>query len=105
MHPFAVSPAAPLRRRFDLSRITVDPFGDVEVEILLAPEHAGEGLPLYEPRILVSQIALQVGIELICIGNALLEDPFQVGHQRGLASTRQADVNARRAVCGDLETE
>src|SRR5262249_54387793 len=46
MRPLTVAPAMAAIRRWRLRRISVQPFRDVEIEELLAPDHSREGLAL-----------------------------------------------------------
>jgi hypothetical protein len=41
---------------------------------LLAPQHAGEGLALNPPHILIGDVLLQGGVECVRLGDALGED-------------------------------
>ena len=70
VRPLAVAAALAFRRRWNLPRIAVDPLRNVEIEELLAPDHAGKGLALYELGVSELDIPLQVGIELIGLGAA-----------------------------------
>src|SRR5690348_17910857 len=51
MLPFAVTSVAAPRRWWRLSRVAFQPPWHIEVKILLAPDHAGKGLPLNRARI------------------------------------------------------
>ncbi len=65
MAPAAVASELPRQRRRRLARVAVEPFGDVVAIVLLAPEHAREGLALHEAQILVGDSGLEHGIERI----------------------------------------
>src|SRR5215469_4930018 len=83
--PVAVAAVTPLWRRRRLRGITAQPLGDVEVEELLAPDHAGERLPLHEPCILALHAVLQVRVELVGFPTAQAEERVEVAE--GLAAS------------------
>src|SRR5262249_20267993 len=74
MRPAAVATVLATFGRRQLSRIALEPSPDVEVIELLAPEHAGEGLALDAPHVLVRDAFLHHGVEGIGLGNALFEN-------------------------------
>src|ERR1700681_4087742 len=64
-----VAVALPAGRRTGLSRIPGQPLMDVEVVVLLAPDHAGECLALNQARIRVCYAFLQLRVELVRLTN------------------------------------
>src|SRR6266567_5449087 len=67
MCPVAIAPVAAPRGRGWLCRIPCQPFGNVEVEKLLAPDHSGECLPLDGARISACDSLLELCVELISL--------------------------------------
>src|SRR6266436_6771762 len=55
-----------------------EPLRNVEVEELLAPDHAGVGLALYGPSIRAVHAALNDGVELVGLANALRKHRVEV---------------------------
>ena len=90
MHPLAIAAVPASLRRRDLPRIAVDPFRNVEIEKLLAPDHAGEGLALNELGICDLDVALQIGVELIGLRAAQIDEAFEVGEGFRSRQPRQA---------------
>src|SRR5262249_47404978 len=52
---------------------------DVVVEILLRPEDARERLALNAAEVIIRDLALQIGIEGVCLGFAPIENPVEIG--------------------------
>src|ERR1700733_4406807 len=78
MPPLAIAPVpAALGRRW-LRWIAIQPTLDIEVIVLLAPQHAGEGLTLNAPHVFVGDTFLQGGVEGIRLGNATSEHGVEV---------------------------
>ena len=63
VHPGGIASLLPPRGRRRLAGIAAQPGGDVEVEELLAPEHAREGLALHGPRRLGHRSGCEVPVE------------------------------------------
>src|SRR5579864_3021220 len=71
MSPAAVPAVPALRRGFRPGRIAAQPAPDLVVVELLAPEHAGESLPLDSTRVL-SEVTLCDGVvEFVSLPDAL----------------------------------
>src|SRR6202034_4714881 len=81
MPPFAI--ALPTRRRARLRRISGYPLLHVEIIVLLAPDHAGEGLPLDQARVRVLNAVLQLRVELVGLSDARGKDLVEVGERLG----------------------
>ena len=79
MEPIVVPAGLAAFRRLRLPGIAVQPLPDVVVIILLRPQHAGERLPLHPTDVFVGDVALQVGVIGIRLGDALLEDLIEIG--------------------------
>src|SRR5258708_29547726 len=96
MNPLAVTPIEAGLGRLGVRRITIQPLGDVVVEILLRPENAGESLTLNAAEVLVGDLALKLLIEGVRLGFAQIEDPLEIGERcgRGLAEA-QPDPDGR----------
>ena len=69
---------------------------------LFAPDHAGEGLALDEPRVGVGDAFLQIGVKFVRFAEALSEDGVKVGKNcgAGLRTCGSADfqIGCRRAI-------
>ena len=74
-------PVSRLIGRLGLARIARQPFGHVVVEILLRPEHAGEGLALNPAQILVDHLLLNLAIEDVRLRFAQREDAVEIGER------------------------
>ena len=61
--PFGVAAVLARFRDRRAGGVAVEPLGHVQVEELLAPDHAGVGLPLHQPRVRVRDLMLQVPVE------------------------------------------
>ena len=81
--PLGVAPAAPARRRRRLGRVTVEPAGHVVVVQLLAPQHPGEGLPHHHRLVRAGRLRGQLGVELVGLGPALVDDAVEAAAERG----------------------
>jgi hypothetical protein len=68
MNPLAVAADEPALGRLGLRRITLQPFRDVVIEILLRPKDARKGLALNAAQVFVGDLTLQLGIEGIRLG-------------------------------------
>ena len=97
MHPFTIAPVPTLPGRGRLGRIAAEPLRDIEVEELLAPDHAGVGLALNAARVLVGHALLQLLVELIGLAEAsskrcveILEGSAGIGSRSILAPQPQA---------------
>jgi hypothetical protein len=82
VRPSAVPPGAAFDGRLRLGGIAVEPSGDVVGVELLQPQHAGKGVPLNAPHILVRDGALHVRIEGVGLGEARTEYVVEVGERR-----------------------
>ena len=65
MFPVVVAAMPAFNRGRRLRRIAVQPFGDVVIEILLAPDHAGESLSLHETNVVIGKIGLELCVERV----------------------------------------
>jgi len=79
-----------LGRRRQLRRISLDPLGDVEIEELFAPDHPGECLALHQLRIGIADVALNVGVEIVGVGPAIVEQGLETGKRQRQAPLAQA---------------
>ena len=61
----AFATVASIGRGGRLRGVPSDPLGDVEIEVLLAPDHPGEGLALNEAGIRVRNTPLQLRVKLV----------------------------------------
>src|ERR1700722_20425330 len=77
--PFAVAPMLTALGRRGLRRIAIQPLLDIEVIVLLAPQHAGESLTLNVPHLFVRDAFLQGSIERIGFGNASGKHGVELG--------------------------
>src|SRR5277367_230858 len=77
--PLAVAPMLTALGRRGLRRIAIQPLLDIEAIVLLAPQHAGEGLTLNAPHLFVKNTFLQGGIERIGFGNASGKHGVELG--------------------------
>src|SRR5438046_1688023 len=95
MVPLAISAVGAIGRRVRLWRVPFNPLGDVEVEVLLAPDHPGEGLALNEARIGVRNVPLQMCVELVGFPEPACENPVEVleGCAAELATQTQSDLD------------
>src|SRR6186997_2477316 len=84
---------AALRRR-RLQRIAVEPLSHIEIVELLVPQHAGKGLALDTPHVLVADIFLSRSVEEFRFGNAPAEDVVEVDEgAHALIAGAQPDSN------------
>ena len=79
MRPLAVAAVQALPRRRRLRRVARQPPRNVEMEVLLAPDHAGEGLALHRTRVLAGHALLQGGIERVRLRAAPRKHRIEVG--------------------------
>ena len=73
--------------------IALQPFGNVEVEELLAPDHSGECLSLNGPRICALNSVLQARVELISLADARVEQRAEVCKRRRGGTFCQPKLN------------
>src|SRR5467141_2650660 len=93
MRPAAVAAVLTAFGGRRLERIAVEPSPHVEVVELLAPQHAGEGLALDAPHVLVGNAFLQDSVEGIRLGKALRENALKVA-EGGRARLARAQPHA-----------
>ncbi len=79
MRPFAVAAVLAFGGRRRLGGIAVEPFADVVVVKLLAPDHAGECLALDVAGVGVGDVVLQLGVKFVGLANARGEDGIEIG--------------------------
>ena len=65
MRPLVVTAVRRSARRRRLERIAFEPAWDVVMVKLLAPDHAGEGLALHLPGVVVVELVLQATVKLV----------------------------------------
>ena len=99
MGPVAIAAVTALARRRRLPGIAIQPLGNIVVEELLAPDHAGESLALHVPSVRIGDFGLEAGIELVGFAAALLEDLVEAAEVRG-RRVAELQAEARRAVGG-----
>src|SRR6202011_3865907 len=58
------------------------------VIILFAPDHAGEGLSLDASFLRICHVALQIGVEFVCLFTAGTEDLIEIAEWRSFESVR-----------------
>ena len=105
MHPLVIAAAPTFGGRRNLPRIALDPFRHVEIEILLAPDHAGKGLALHELGVGGLEIALQFAEELIGFSGPLIDHAIEIPKRPRRRRARQAHMDADRTLRGHLEAE
>ena len=76
---------------------------DVEVEELLAPDHAGERLALHGARVRIVEIGLDLGVEGVRLGEALRDDLVEIRESGLFGSGRETKPHAHSAAGRDLE--
>ena len=72
------------------------------MEELLAPDHAGEGLALDAPGVRIVEPGLQLGVELVGLGAALLQHLVEVRKRVGKHAAGQAQAETCAAPTRDL---
>ncbi len=71
--PLAVAAIPAVGGRCRVVRVAVQPFRHVVIEVLLAPDHSGEGLALDRAGIGPGHAVLEVGVERVGLGDARRE--------------------------------
>ena len=79
MLPIRVAAVLAFRRRRRLGGIAAQPFRHVVMVKLLAPNHAGKGLALDEPRVGVGNVLLQLGVKFVRFADALGKNGIEIG--------------------------
>src|SRR6266851_3125256 len=90
MWPVGVASVPPRCGRRGLERIAVQPFGNVDVVVLLVPQHTGERLTLYQSCIGVGDVLLQLGVKFVGFGPALIENAVEIVEPGRLVSEGQS---------------
>ena len=96
--PIRVARAA--GRRLRRGRVALDGAAHVEEVGLLGPQHAGQRLALHQPGILVADIGLQRCIELVGIGDPLLEPVVEIQEGAAVALGRPQPKAQDRLLAG-----
>lgn len=101
--PVRIPPEAALWRWRGLSGVAVEPIRHVEVEELLAPDHARERLPLNSSSVLVRDASLDLGVESLGLIAAGAHDGGEVFEGPGLRLARPAESDLSSPPSRDLE--
>src|SRR4051794_39932080 len=101
MRPFAITSVSAPGGRTRLSGIALQPFRNVEVEELFAPDHSGKRLSLHRTGIRALDSVLQACVELVGLAKTRIEQLAEVckGCRRG--SFGQPELNLRAATGGN----
>src|SRR6516225_11041206 len=75
-----------------LGGIACQPLADIVVEILLAPDHTGQGLSLYGLNVRVGQRLLQAGVEFVRLLAPPVEDVIEISVGRSPQSGCQSQT-------------
>ena len=88
MNPLVVAPGVAGPGWLGFCRVTIQPFRDVVIVVLLRPKDARESLALNAAQVLVQHLGLQLGIESVGLGFAQAEDLVEIGEGCGLGRAR-----------------
>jgi hypothetical protein len=75
----------------------MQPFGNVVIKILLAPDHAGESLSLDEPSVVIGKIDLELVIEPVSFRTPSIDHLIEGLERIAFGSVPQAGVQLKAA--------
>src|SRR5712692_3711611 len=105
MSPAAVPAAPALSRRFRPGRVAPQPAPDVVVVELLAPEHAGESLPLDSTRVLSEVVLCDGVVEFVSLTDTLRKQLIKSSPERAFAGSvdGQAQLDGYAFTAADVK--
>ena len=79
------------------------PLIEIEVVVLLAPQHAGQCLTVHPPFIVVQRMRRNPRVEFVCVGDPAVKYPLEPAKGIVYPGSRQTQANSRAATTGHVE--